>query len=241
MQKAPFTAGEPLLEAGAIDLWLIALSAPASAEDAALLDEAERARAERFVFERDRRRFVRAHAALRRVLAGYLAHDAADLRFAARPGGKPMLAAPGNRGIDFNLSHSGDRALVAVAGGPIGVDIECLRPVADAKGLAGQHFTAAEAAALDAVGPDDRDRAFLVGWVRKEACLKAIGAGLLLSPRAVDCGIDEADRAVRVRWDDVESELIVRSVACGQELLAAVAMAAGEPHQRTIRLRLVSG
>jgi 4'-phosphopantetheinyl transferase len=237
MQKIPPVA-EPVLEAGAIDLWQIALAAPATAEETALLDQTELARAGRFVFERDRRRYIRAHAGLRRVLAGYLALDAAALRFAARSGGKPTLAVLSELGIDFNLSHSGDQALVAVAGGPIGVDIECLRPIADATALAARNFTPGESAALHALASADRDRAFLVAWVRKEACLKAIGAGLLLSPCAVDCGIEEVERALRVRWNGADHDLVVRSVACGQELLAAVAMAGDEPRQRAIRLRL---
>src|SRR6185436_5816324 len=89
-----------------------------------LLDEAERMRAERFVFERDRRRFVTAHAWVRVVLGRCLDCRPETVRFETGPRGKPHLA---DTAVDlrFNLSHAGERALLAVTRGlEVGVDIE---------------------------------------------------------------------------------------------------------------------
>src|SRR5437879_2168568 len=75
----------------------------------ALLDEEEQARAARFVFDADRRRYIVAHARLRRVLAHELALDARAVRFTADSHGKPEIAADQNpHALRFNLSHSGN-------------------------------------------------------------------------------------------------------------------------------------
>ena len=179
------------------ELWLVDLrEAPAPAR-LETLSEAERARAGRFVFERDRRRFVAAHCALRQLLSARTGLAPEALRFADGPHGKPALA--GRAACAFNLSHSQDVALVAIAdGGDIGVDVEVLRPFDDAAALAAQHFTVAERAALAACAGHVSDRAFLLGWTRKEACLKAIGTGLSIAAAAVDAGVSEARRLVAI-------------------------------------------
>jgi 4'-phosphopantetheinyl transferase len=149
----------------------------ASAGDLALLNNDERARAARFVHERDRVRFVAAHAALRRVL-GLTAGIAPEaLRFMTTAHGKPQLIeAPGE--IRFSLSRSGAFALIAVSRDiEVGVDIEEERPV-EALELSRRFFAAAETAALEALPSADRDRAFFRVWTRKEAVVKARGDGL---------------------------------------------------------------
>ena len=139
-----------------------------------ILDAAERSRAERFRFERDRRQYVTAHGVARAVLAGYAGGDPAALRFDVGPFGKPSLAgAP----VAFNLSHSGDRVVVAVARDEIGVDVEQWRDIEWMR-LATSFFSAAECAALRAAGDDDVQAAFYACWSRKEAYLKALGVGI---------------------------------------------------------------
>jgi 4'-phosphopantetheinyl transferase len=142
-----------------------------------LLDENERTRAARFVFERDRSRFVAAHAWVRITLAGYLDVDPASLRFATGPHGKPFLVgAP----IDLrhNLSHAGDRALLAVAlGHDVGVDIECERAI-DVPALSQRFFAPSESEAIRALPEAEQLQGFLRCWTRKEAFIKARGDGL---------------------------------------------------------------
>jgi hypothetical protein len=73
-----------------------------------------------------------------------------------------------------------------------------LRPVPDAAALAAEHFTRREQEALAALPARDRDQAFLTCWTRKEACLKAIGVGLLLSPQSFEVGIAPDCRSVEL-------------------------------------------
>lgn len=145
-----------------------------------LLDEGERARADRFVFERDRIRYVIAHAQLRRVLARELGLHPRELRFEAGDHGKPRIATAQNSvGLHFNLSHSRDLALIGwTRGHAIGVDVEVLRPALAEQDIAERYFSARECADWLAVEAASRTRAFFNCWTRKEAFIKAVGQGL---------------------------------------------------------------
>lgn len=178
-------------------LWRIALDAEAPHdEDLRLLSVGEQARAQRFAFARDRVRYVRAHAALRRLLAQALGAEPAALRLAEREGGKPWLpAAPGMR---FNLSHSGGTAAVAISTeAEVGVDVEHTRPLPDAMALAAAHASPAERLALYVLPAPRREAAFLHLWTRKEACLKALGTGFAVDARLLDVGLGGLPRS---RW-----------------------------------------
>lgn len=119
-----------------------------------------------------------AHAALRRVLGGHLELDPRAVRYEIGVHGKPRLARD-LPALEFSLAHADALGLIAVAWGrPLGVDVECLRPFPDALKIAEDQFAPAEARALRALAPADRDAAFLRIWTRKEAVLKAEGRGL---------------------------------------------------------------
>jgi len=143
------------------------------------LSSDEIARADRFKFERDRRRFVVGRGALRRILASYLERDPKSIHFAYGPHGKPMLAdAATSGGLEFNASGSDELAVCAVtAGRCVGVDIEFCRPIAD-RDLPDQCLTTAERTVLQAMDPERRLAAFYRLWTLKEAFLKATGDGL---------------------------------------------------------------
>jgi 4'-phosphopantetheinyl transferase len=142
-----------------------------------LLDDGERARAGRFVFEPDRRRYISAHAAVRRVLGRCLDRAPESLRFTAEPRGKPRLV-DGAADLRFNLSHAGERALLAVTCGlEIGVDIEQERSV-DVRDLARRFFAPSEWQSLEALSLPEQVPAFFRCWTRKEAFIKALGDGL---------------------------------------------------------------
>jgi 4'-phosphopantetheinyl transferase len=226
-------------EAGVVDLWVVPLARATLDGDTALLDAVEQERAARFVFERDHFRFVAAHAALRRILARY-AHEApAALRFDRDANGKPTLSGPHCADFGWNLSHSGDLAVVAVAAGAVGVDIECERPLADLPALAQRCLTTAEADTLAACDPAARVAAFLRVWTRKEACLKAIGAGLALEPHHFTTGLEAAERAVQLNWDGRHYPLVVRSVDCAIGALVAVALAPDRAAPIEVRLQVL--
>ena len=144
----------------------------------ALLSPAERVRAARFAFDRDRRTFVMSHGILRRVLGTVCRENPAGLRFRQGLRGKPYLVdAP--PGLQFNLSHTEGFCLVGVTrGAAIGVDVERVRATDDMPHLVRQCFSAAEQREFDSLPDADRCRAFFKGWTRKEAFIKAIGDGL---------------------------------------------------------------
>jgi len=147
---------------------------------AASLAEDERERAARFRSAGLRQRFVAAHGALRAILGLYLGRPAAALRFDRGPRGKPMLLEPaGSLDLRFNLAHSRDLAVCAVArGAEVGVDVEAIRPLPDAIKIAARFFSDREQAVLRELPAGEREEAFILGWTRKEAYLKALGDGL---------------------------------------------------------------
>ena len=162
-----------------------------------ILSGEERERAARFQFEADRRHDVAAHAALRRALAAHTGERAEALRFTHSAFGKPSLAE--RHRVRFSLSHSRALGFYAIGGrGPLGVDVEQLRTVPDALELAERHFTRTEFDALAALPAVERHRAFLTCWTRKEACLKAIGLGLIVPPECFEVGLESDCRSIEV-------------------------------------------
>jgi 4'-phosphopantetheinyl transferase len=163
-----------------VDCWGVSLTdfpAGAEAVAAALLSADERERAARFHFERHQTLYIRAHAALRLILARYLGVAPASLCIVPDATGRPILAPAA--GLHFNLSHSGDAALVAVAcSAPVGVDIEVVREIADFVAIARRHFAPAEVDDLLRLPPEQQRDGFYVTWTRKEAFVKALGLGL---------------------------------------------------------------
>jgi len=164
-----------------LELWLARLPDDAAGEGIDLLDPRERARAVRFHFERDRRRYVASHDALRRLLAARTGLAAAALEFGTGEYGKPYLSA--TPGCAFSLSRCDDLALIALADeGEIGVDLERVRALPDLDALARQCLARSELDELAGLADDARSLAFLQRWTRKEACLKALGTGLRVEP-----------------------------------------------------------
>ena len=162
-----------------------------------LLSDGERARAARFVFERDRRHFVAAHAGLRLVLGRLLGIDASAVALVKDGNGKPRLA--GKPPLFFNLSHSHGLAAVAVSGHfEVGLDIERLRPT-DLSGVV-SFFSQHERAALAALPPEAHASHAFIAWTRKEAFVKATGLGLTvpLDRFDVSIGPDQPARLLRI-------------------------------------------
>jgi 4'-phosphopantetheinyl transferase len=216
----------PLTSFGA-ELWLVDLSVARGDQALACLSELERARAARFVFAADRRRYVAAHFALRELLGARLAIPAQKIEFELGEHGKPALAR--RFGCVFNMSHSGELALVGIgcdfpAGVELGVDLETLRPISDAAALAQAHFTTRERAELARVAPGELDRTFLAGWTRKEACLKAVGSGLSIAPSTFECGLAALRSATRIPTPRGVATIEVESVDVDRDHMAAVAI-----------------
>ena len=146
----------------------------------ATLASDERNRSARLRFERDRRRFVVAHGALRTLLGRYLGIPPGALRFVYNPFGKPDLSPELGR-LKFSLAHSADLALIAIAeDGEIGVDVELIREQSNWAAIARYFFSAAEVDQLNRLPPPLHTQAFFSCWTKKEAYVKARGEGLAL-------------------------------------------------------------
>ena len=152
----------------------------------------------------DARRYARAHLALRAILGSYLGCEPAALRFGAHPQGKPCLVYP-HTALRFNLSHSKDRALLAVGvADEIGVDLEAVRDDLPGAELAAAVLCAEELAELAQFAPAAQALPFVACWARKEACLKALGLGLHLDPRGLHVGLQAHRMDVRIDGRDLE-------------------------------------
>ncbi|MBS2539024.1 4'-phosphopantetheinyl transferase superfamily protein [Catenulispora sp. NF23] len=159
--------------AGVVSAWLVGeVSSSALARLSGTLDAEERRRAARLPNGAARRRFVIAHGAVRQIVAERLGAPPAELTWKTGPNGKPELVGEWS-GIHANLSHSGDRCLIAVSTQrAVGADIQRLIPELDVAAMARRYFPEAEARDV----ADTETFARL--WARKEAVTKAGGGRL---------------------------------------------------------------
>jgi 4'-phosphopantetheinyl transferase len=173
-----------------VHIYAVNLEPPPLEQDWAVLSAEETARAQRFVRPADAAHFVRAHAALRHVVAAWADTAPEALQFSTGTHGKPGLAERhGQPDIRFNLSHSGSIALIAVSRQfELGVDVEVLRPVTPE--IAREYFAAAERRHLDQYSGDAWLRGFFRVWTSKEALLKGEGLGLNIPLDAFEVAAD---------------------------------------------------
>ena len=165
-----------------IGIWCVGLDVgDALFEDrTAVLDDEEHARARSFRRPLDARRWSFARATLRHLLSQIVSVSADAIRFDHEGNGKPRLAGV-HPTVHFNLSHADAMALIGVTTlASIGVDIERLRTIPDADDVAARFFAPGGLRAFKGLPPDDRIRGFLNCWTRKEAVIKATGAGLAM-------------------------------------------------------------
>lgn len=201
----------PALAPDEAHVWRTDLERSLGAHDgAAVLDADERARAARFCFEHDRRHWTRARARLRCLVGAYLGRAPAEVTFACGAHGKPELAGPRPEALQFNVSHSAGRALLAFARtARIGVDLERIRPELARDGIAAAAFSAGERAELARLPAAEREAAFFACWSRKEAFVKATGEGIGYGLEAFDVSLapGAAARLVATRrpGDDARS------------------------------------
>jgi 4'-phosphopantetheinyl transferase len=188
----------------------------------ALLDSAERARAARFHFERDRRHYVASRGLLRRLLGAALDKPASALVFEYGAHGKPAISAAFLQGrtLCFNLSHSAGWAMFALAWDrDVGIDLEAAarlnRDVNGLSGLAARMLSERELAIWRAL-PDAaaREAAFLRAWARKEAYAKATGEGLFDQLICIEVALDAAtpESSLTLRSSPQEGEITRRWV-----------------------------
>lgn len=204
---------------------------PGDAENT--LSAEEWSRSGQFRMAADRRRYILARLALRRMLGNALGRQAADVRISIDTFGKPFCD-----GISFNLSHSHQAILIVLTDdAKIGVDVEHVRPLPDMPKLIENFFHAHEAEACyggrPRTGAPD-EAAFYTCWVRKEAVLKAIGMGLHfpLTAFMVNAGTDGGHPVLEMameagKWADaqeLEAPWSIRDVPMDGPYRAALAI-----------------
>ena len=169
-----------------VEVWHVplALDAVQCRAAEAWLDEGECERARRLVRPSDRVAYTAAHAALRGLLAAHCGERPWLLRFAIGPAGKPQLDRSAHPGApQFNLSHSGAHALVALGTrAPVGIDLEVLAHAQEHAGELSNVFCPQEQQEIASLPLAERSLASLRCWTRKEAVLKAVGCGFQVEP-----------------------------------------------------------
>ena len=208
------------------ELWRARVSAelPRYDEHWGHLDSAEQQRAERFRTDADRVRFVIARSTLRQLLGERLGLASQEIAFGKNAFDKPCLRNSPDA-LYFNTSHSGDWVLHAFnSAGPIGVDVERLRPELGDIDQFHSVISADELALLHALPASQRARAFATLWVRKEAYVKALGEGLSRRLQDISISTDAVGRPWLLRdgnpgrlpagWHFEDIEIDEHHVAC---------------------------
>ena len=184
-----------------------------------ILSTEELERLSRFRFSPDRDLFAVAHTMKRLALADLLDRPPWALKFIENAYGKPELAGSGPW---FNLSHSGEMAVMAVRlSGPVGVDIEVVDRPTNIDGLASQILTKVEHMELSACMASERRPLLLRYWTVKEACVKALGLGLSEPFSTIDVRFEESNDVTVRHFENAQIEC--RRFTVDNEYIGAIA------------------
>ena len=206
----------PALSAGVIHVWELDLDHFIFTD---VLSEDERARAAKFRFDHDRKRFTSGRTALRVLVGGYLKTNPEKVAFVYGHAGKPSVA---NSELSFNLAHSARHAVIAFTlGRQLGTDVEEIRAMDDMENVAEFSFSEDEFRRWRALPGDQKVKAFYRCWTRKEAYLKAIGEGIAQRLKKFDVAFEAGAapgilRGAEGEWTilDVSREPCAAAIAC---------------------------
>jgi 4'-phosphopantetheinyl transferase len=222
-----------------VHLWRVDLAVVAKPEQQwqQILSTDERTRAARFHFPKDRQYFTATRALLRIILGSYVGCDPTELSFHYSAKEKPSLDRTSNRTlnpasshsesqVEFNVSHSGDAALLAFSRGRVlGIDVEQLRENFDHAAIARRFFSEQEQTQLAELPSSERHLGFFRCWTRKEAYIKAQGAGLSLPLDQFDVSLKpgELNALLSTRPDETEAaQWSLQEVPAGEGYVAAL-------------------
>ncbi|MBL9127147.1 MAG: 4'-phosphopantetheinyl transferase superfamily protein [Verrucomicrobiales bacterium] len=214
-----------------VTCWAIPLEVPSAVLEAAgtFLDGGELARAGRYAFEHHRRRFLARRLARRMILGRALSIEPGAVGFLEVGAGKPEVVALDGRVAHFSASHSEDFAVVAVSERmPIGVDVEAYRMVEGSLWEVRHLFAESERLALERVSERERSRLFFDCWTRKEACVKADGAGLSVDLDSYEVPVGPLTEPVEVTFAGAtasDSGVLLLPLNLGNEVSGALAVA----------------
>lgn len=174
-----------------VHIWLVD---PVTISDPALLDcyhqlltDDERAKWQRYKFDKDKHQHLVTRALIRETLSRYESTVAPqDWRFELNQHGKPAIANPLSQPLFFNLSHTQNLAALAVTRiANVGVDVEKIKQVEQVRGLAERCFADSEIRYVFSGDKTEIMWRFFKLWTLKESYIKARGCGLSLSLQSV--------------------------------------------------------
>jgi 4'-phosphopantetheinyl transferase len=218
------------LEDGACHVWWATVDGPPDPELGSLLDEVERARLAAYVRAEDRARFLLGCVIVRRVVGAHLGMDPAAVPLdrtcpdCGRPHGKVRVV---NDEAQVSVSHSGTKVVVAIhKDAPVGIDVERVDPGIDVDQLASVVLAPDERRVLGGMPETVRSLGFTTYWTRKEAAVKATGAGL--RTELTDVVVSGPDQPARLlRWSGPELQL--HDLDAGNGYAAALAIVGTRP------------
>lgn len=212
---------------------------------ASVLTDGERERARAYRVSEPRDAFTLARGLLRIELSKRLGIGPSDIHFDLRDSGKPDLkpGAPDRPDWRFSVSHTGPHVAIALClGTDVGVDIERLDRTVTVLDIARRYFTPAELKSLEAFPANLQNRAFLAGWTRKEAIVKARGHTMAESLATLTVSLDPEEQSPRYEdAPDVPTRPDCRLAAfevANENLVGAVAIRSRA--KPTLRFRVLS-
>lgn len=195
------------------------------------LSAEELKRGSRFKASAARDEFLLSRLLLRRILAGHLQRTADHVVLSFNPYGKPVLDLPGQACVEFNISHSHGRLLIAVCQGfPVGIDIEKIDYAIDPILMAQNGLLHEDLEQLQAAAANDRHGLFFRLWTRREAYLKALGKGFLAVSETVS-KMDSGNGILVRKVPDSAHCVVIQDLPIAPDFKAAVALVsdAGPP------------
>jgi 4'-phosphopantetheinyl transferase len=191
----------------------------------ALLSEDELKRQERIQIQTKKFQFVITRGILRTLLGLYTRTPAQAIQLSYDSFGKPALTPPSS--LNFNLSHSGDLALLALTqGSELGVDIERVRAMKNIFGIAERVFTPTENDLLSSFTSSEAQLDFFFRcWARKESLMKAMGTGFAY---AHSCSLEifNSEGVAQSSWTENGQKWSLHELLPDSRYRAALAVAA---------------
>jgi 4'-phosphopantetheinyl transferase len=213
-----------------VHVWLIRadLPAPEIGGLTSVLDDNERRRAALLALDGHRRRFIAAHGVARVIIGHRLGVPANQIGWRHGLHGKPEVTGTPT-GVQVNLSHSGELAMLAITDGRrCGIDLQLLPDATQAVRLARRFFPAEETGFVaSGASPEDRVHRFGLLWTRKEACLKVAGGRLMPGLRLPVTGASPA--LVTDPGGPLPGPFLVRDLMAPPRFMAAVALEGDAP------------
>jgi len=176
----PPSRTQPILRNDEVHVWSVSLSVadPILQELRGALSNDELLRCQRSPLLQEQNRFIAGRGSLRHILALYLDTEPQVIQFGYGHAGKPFLTNP-SHDIRFNISHSGDLALIAVTlGREIGVDVELMSVMPEMTEIANRFFSDQAKTEFLATPTGERVEVFYKCWTEKESISKCTGDGI---------------------------------------------------------------